>query len=233
MQERSRRTREKVLVAASTLFASRGYRATVLSEVSALAGVTTGALYFHFPSKEALARFIVEEQHRITTQRAEAVMGKRFSAVDTLTHLSASFGFDILTDPIIHAGTSLSTETQIFPELYLEPWEDWTTSVRSLLKLGIPQGDVDPAAKIEELAHLIGPAFSGVRIASDVLQERDKLLERLRAMSEAFIPAFALEARRAALIQDANAIFDTYQERFKRWRSEPGGMTTGSEPRTA
>lgn len=219
MQDRSLRTRNKVVVAASTLFASRGYRATVLSEVAAHAGVTTGALYFHFSSKEALARYIVEEQHRISNERAQAISAKGYSAIDTLTHFSASMGFDILTDPIIHAGTSLSTETQIFPELYTRPWEDWITSVRHFLRLGITQGDVDPASNVESLAHLIGPAFAGVRIASEVLQQTEDLLLRLRGLSEAFIPAFATDARKQDLIQDAHEIFDEYQARFEEYRS--------------
>ncbi len=50
----SEATGRRVLAAASTLFASRGYADVGLEEVAALAGVTRGAVYHHFVSKAGL-----------------------------------------------------------------------------------------------------------------------------------------------------------------------------------
>jgi AcrR family transcriptional regulator len=44
-------TRRALLDAGLTLFAERGYEASRLADVSAAAGLTTGAFYRHFPSK--------------------------------------------------------------------------------------------------------------------------------------------------------------------------------------
>ncbi|MFD8655358.1 TetR family transcriptional regulator, partial [Streptomyces mirabilis] len=54
-QERAVRTRRLILDAAASVFDERGYEAATIGEVLARAGVTKGALYFHFPSKRALA----------------------------------------------------------------------------------------------------------------------------------------------------------------------------------
>lgn len=53
-QDRSRRTLEAVLDAAEALIAERGVEVLKLSDVSARAGYTTGAIYARFRDKEAL-----------------------------------------------------------------------------------------------------------------------------------------------------------------------------------
>ena len=53
-----------LLEAAYRVFGARGYRATRLEEVADAAGVTKGAIYYHFDSKEDLLRRALENRHR-------------------------------------------------------------------------------------------------------------------------------------------------------------------------
>ena len=55
-QERAERTREQIVRAAAVCFDTRGFGATSLSGIVETAKVSKGALYFHFTSKEKLAR---------------------------------------------------------------------------------------------------------------------------------------------------------------------------------
>jgi AcrR family transcriptional regulator len=52
--ERRAATRAKLLKAAGAIFARRGYHAATLDEIAARAGVSKGALYYNFASKEDL-----------------------------------------------------------------------------------------------------------------------------------------------------------------------------------
>jgi AcrR family transcriptional regulator len=45
---------DKLLSEARKLFVSKGYRATTLEQIAAAAGLTKGAVYFHFGAKEAV-----------------------------------------------------------------------------------------------------------------------------------------------------------------------------------
>jgi TetR/AcrR family transcriptional regulator, transcriptional repressor for nem operon len=55
------RTRERLLQAASREIYTSGFQSASLDTILALAGVTKGALYYHFKSKEALGYAVVEE----------------------------------------------------------------------------------------------------------------------------------------------------------------------------
>jgi len=57
----SERTRERLLQAASREIYRMGFQSASLDTILAVAGVTKGALYYHFDSKEALGYAVVEE----------------------------------------------------------------------------------------------------------------------------------------------------------------------------
>ena len=51
-------TKQNILNSAKRLFSRRGYERTSLSDVAKYAGVTRGAIYWHFSSKEDLLKEI-------------------------------------------------------------------------------------------------------------------------------------------------------------------------------
>jgi AcrR family transcriptional regulator len=57
----SERTRERLLQAASREIYRSGFQSASLDTILAIAGVTKGALYYHFKSKEELGYTVVEE----------------------------------------------------------------------------------------------------------------------------------------------------------------------------
>jgi AcrR family transcriptional regulator len=60
-QSRSAATRQDIVDAAVDLFVDRGYGDTKLQDIVERAGVTTGAFYYHFDSKAALASAIMAQ----------------------------------------------------------------------------------------------------------------------------------------------------------------------------
>src|SRR6476646_9534890 len=59
-QARAEATRDAVLSGAAEVFLRLGYANASLAEIMAQAKVTKGALYFHFGSKEELARVVID-----------------------------------------------------------------------------------------------------------------------------------------------------------------------------
>lgn len=74
VQERARRTRERILEVAAAAFANDGYEGTSLNDLVRRSGLTKGAFYFHFASKEelALATFRYKQEQFVARVMAEA-----------------------------------------------------------------------------------------------------------------------------------------------------------------
>jgi AcrR family transcriptional regulator len=59
-EERSQKSRAQILEAALALFSHRGYGATSMREIADRAGVSTGNVYHHFKTKEAIFRALLD-----------------------------------------------------------------------------------------------------------------------------------------------------------------------------
>ena len=85
-------TRERIHDAGLTLFNERGYTGTTVRELADACGLTPGAIYNHYASKEALLFAIVDRVH----DEADAVLGETLRAAgreptDQLDALAAAF----------------------------------------------------------------------------------------------------------------------------------------------
>lgn len=82
-------TRERLLLAALTLFTSRGYAATSVREIVAEAGVTKPALYYHFGSKEGLYVALLEQTLALFHRQIETLAATPGSARARILHFCA------------------------------------------------------------------------------------------------------------------------------------------------
>ncbi|MFB7121955.1 TetR/AcrR family transcriptional regulator [Kitasatospora xanthocidica] len=109
VQERSERTRGRLVEAGAALFDRRGYAGATLGEIAAAAGVTKGALYFHFASKEELARAVsaqAERSLRSACAELRAASSPLQGLIDAGYWLVEALG----TDPVIRAAFRLGRE---------------------------------------------------------------------------------------------------------------------------
>lgn len=60
-EQRSEATRAALIAAARSLFVERGYAAVSTGDIARAAAVTRNALYYHFPTKEAVFRAVYED----------------------------------------------------------------------------------------------------------------------------------------------------------------------------
>ncbi|NIM94529.1 MAG: TetR family transcriptional regulator [Anaerolineales bacterium] len=77
-------TRENILSAALQVFSQNGYSATRLEDIARAAGVTRGAIYYHFGSKEELYIALVTERSAGINQLAEEIITKGGTPIETL-----------------------------------------------------------------------------------------------------------------------------------------------------
>ncbi len=82
--------RTEIVAAASRCFAEHGFRATQMRDVAKQAGLSTGALYRYFASKEELSRAVVDWIHQNEADLRGQVLGEG-TAIEQLERLPARF----------------------------------------------------------------------------------------------------------------------------------------------
>ena len=73
-QQQKRDTRAKLLAAAATCFAEKGYAGCSVADIARQAGVAQGAMYVHFKNKEALFIAMIAGEHAQGTEKARQAL---------------------------------------------------------------------------------------------------------------------------------------------------------------
>ncbi|MEY9931060.1 AcrR family transcriptional regulator [Catenulispora sp. GP43] len=178
-QERARRTRRAIVLAAAECFAEVGYAAATTSEIAARAGVTKGALAFHFPAKASLVVAILRECYeQWPAVIAEARPGND-RVLDLLGEIFARVAAQIRADPVVRATVRLQAERSQIAEPVPLPFVDWIATATGLFRTAAEQGelraDADPAA----LARASIAGFQGVQHVSGILAGHADVADRV------------------------------------------------------
>ncbi|MCP2336077.1 ScbR family autoregulator-binding transcription factor [Actinomadura rupiterrae] len=163
MQERARRTRQAVVRAAAAAFEVNGYGATTLQDIVAREDVSRGALYFHFPTKEALAVAIVREYGAMWDELVATLRPGQPRAVRLLIEFSFAVGRAFGGNVIARAGTRLLLETRLYESELPPPYAGWIGTVEEVLADARRQGDLASGADTAELAKFLVAAFTGLQ----------------------------------------------------------------------
>jgi AcrR family transcriptional regulator len=92
-------TRARLLEAAATVFARRGYHVATLEEVAAEAGFTKGAVYSNFDSKDALFLALVDDELAKRVQEIGAVLEASASSGDIEAEAERQFQRFVREEP--------------------------------------------------------------------------------------------------------------------------------------
>lgn len=194
LQDRAKATRDAILAGAASVFEELGYGRASLSQVAERAGVTKGALYFHFPSKEDLARAVIAEQHGYVSADNSAVLQLGLPPLESMVVLCRRFAENLLQAPIVRAGTRLTLEASIFHEDVRQPYDDWIEVMARLACQAQEQGQIRAEVDTPAFGRLVVSALVGVQITSAVLTARSDLLERVEQMWTLMLPGVVVPA---------------------------------------
>jgi AcrR family transcriptional regulator len=152
---------EALLQAAFRVFATRGYRGTRLEEVAEEAGVTKGAIYYHFKGKEDLLRRAVRHRHATVFTEIEQELQTLEAPVSVkIRHVLRRLWQHLLEPAWGHAFRLMLGEVGLeFPALFRVwveegPIQGWST-VRDLIRSGAERGEFRPDVDPEVSARII------------------------------------------------------------------------------
>ncbi|MEU9705481.1 ScbR family autoregulator-binding transcription factor [Streptomyces sp. NPDC047981] len=184
-QERAVRTRNLILTAAAELFDEEGYEGASVTRIVQRAGVTLGALYFHFPSKQDLAREVMNAQPYVI----EPLLGS--SGLQRLVDITLVWAHRLQTDPMLRAGVRLAVEQSRFGMRDIDSFEGWKDIMVGHLEVARAEGSLRAGVSPEEVAQFVVGACTGVQLYSQLVTGRADLTERTCAMWRLLLPGIA------------------------------------------
>ncbi|MFI9649033.1 ScbR family autoregulator-binding transcription factor [Streptomyces sp. NPDC052040] len=219
-QERAIRTRQTILVAAAEVFDEVGYEAATISDVLKRSGVTKGALYFHFTSKEELAQAVLAAQVSSLPPVPEQEL-KLQESLDEALLLAYLLRKDT-GDPIVQGSVRLTVD-QGSPKDHLNrrvPMQAWTEHTRAIFEEAKQRGELLPSVDVESLAKLFVGAFTGVQVLSRIMSERADLAERVADLYRHLMPAVAVPGVLVRLDFSPDRGPKVYETAMRQLRSE-------------
>ncbi|UKA48031.1 TetR/AcrR family transcriptional regulator [Arthrobacter sp. FW305-123] len=189
MQQRAKDTRLSVIEGAARVFAEIGYGNASLTDITKRAGVTKGALYFHFTSKRELALAVIEEQHATVLAAGAKILSSGAPALEKILGLCRMFGKQLLEEPVVQGGIRLTFEASAFDADVSGPYQDWINTTEELLRQAVLDGSIRADLDASAFARYLVASFTGVQLVSDVLTSRADVLLRIEQMWEFLLPA--------------------------------------------
>ena len=179
-------TKERILDAAQAQVMARGFAATSVDAIQEAAGISRGTFFYHFPSKDALARALIERYARQDHELTESLMARAEKlATDPLQQALVFMGlFEELFREVgpVRAGclfASYSYEAGLFDDethrLIAGSLEHFRKVLGDKLQQALerhpPRVPVDPY----DLADLASAAFQGAYVMWRVLGDSERI----------------------------------------------------------
>lgn len=183
--DRGEATRRHILDAAAGCFAEHGYRGISLNDIVRESGLTKGAFYFHFPSKEALALAVFHDKQEHWVGKIMQALETKPRAIDCLEAM-LDVGCDIYEQDssarvVGRLCFELSSEVTANPVLaaHLTMWFDVT---EQLIVRAQEEGDVRKDIDARQTAETIVAAFIGIEQVSDELSHLTDFRRRIEGL---------------------------------------------------
>jgi AcrR family transcriptional regulator len=159
-------TRAFLLQAAAEVFAERGYTETTMSELISRSGLTKGAFYFHFSSKEQLALAVIDEKQRQLVDSVQAAIAAEPRAVDQLRQVAFALVRVHRDDPSAFSVSRLTRDLARLPDvndLVRGHTRAWVGMLAGLITQAQADGDLPRTIDAGDLAALLVAATDGLK----------------------------------------------------------------------
>ncbi|MFJ9950275.1 ScbR family autoregulator-binding transcription factor [Kitasatospora sp. NPDC091207] len=184
-QERAERTRAALIQAAAKLFGEQGFSGTSVVKIADEAGMTLGAVYFHFRNKSELAREIVFRQPEwVVTPRPS-------EGLQRVVDVSLTWACQLLDNPILQAGARLVWEQEQFNSPDENSHRQWAEIILEDLLVAQRRRELRAGTDIQALSRLVVYACTGAQMHSFIETRRADLPERVVEFWQLLLPAVA------------------------------------------
>jgi AcrR family transcriptional regulator len=203
--------RQQILDAAWACFARKGYHQTTMQDICQESGLSPGAIYRYFASKEAILKAINDRSQQMGRALVEEARSQAGGPLDTLEVIGQTM-FAPFNDPMFETMTRVNVEmwpeflrNEVLRKAFRNELTFWRRVVTQLLTEAREGGQLKSEVDPETLAVLLICAWEGLRhftlIDPDNFQPQ-RLFELMQALvSEEMSARLPGKARSKASVQ--------------------------------
>lgn len=188
-QERAERTRHRLIRAAAAEFSRFGYQGTSLVRISKAAGVTMGALTFHFPVKGDLADAVCADAKvaaRSAIEHAHTTDEPPLQTVVNITHAMAGL---LREEDTVRAAVRLCRDSANPGQTQFS--DLWMPSARRMLCQAQTDRTLHPDATPDVVANLVAALVAALELSAPRLHSEQDTGSSLSAVWNLLIPAIS------------------------------------------
>jgi len=161
-QERAARTRHALIQAAAAVFAEEGFVTASLSTISRRAGVSNGALHFHFANKSMLAEEVEAEAAKTLRGITEAALARHGDSLQTVVDATHELMGALAHDIVVRGGFELANDSAYRGARSLRAhWQGW---IEATLRVAERNGALAEGVSWADAARVIVAATAGFEV---------------------------------------------------------------------
>ncbi|MCY0935091.1 ScbR family autoregulator-binding transcription factor [Streptomyces sp. H34-S4] len=188
MQERSERTRRRLVKAGAEMFQRNGYAQATLGDIARTAGVTKGALYFHFASKDELAEAVQQGGATLLGDAVHELRAYGASPMQTLVDITHWLARTLHDDPVIPASFRITKECAGRQPAGTDFHRAWIDAVCTLLGEARDAGQLRSGVSWASAESLVAAAACGIEVMAGTGMPYEELRRRVGALWELLLP---------------------------------------------
>ena len=195
LQARAEATRRRILDSAVELFDEQGFGETGLADVLQRAGVSKGAFYYHFDSKEAVASAIIDEYCRRIKEAMRKQSDPSAPALESMILATFTSAAILESDKTVRIGNQLLQALGQVSRVAAGIYEEWTEAFVSTLTQAIEAAGLRDGVDAKEAAEATWAGVLGCHLLSSAIGDdaNARLARTWRAMVRATVPENQLD----------------------------------------
>jgi AcrR family transcriptional regulator len=168
-QVRSESTRRQILDAAIDVFGEVGYAAAKWKRITERTGMTKGALYHHFDSKESLASAIIEEGSNVVLVAFRTACGSSSPGLENMIHGTFTIAKVLGSDKMAGAAEQLTAALSGFNKSAARFCTQLVELITAQAQLASAEGDLRQDLVPATVGEAIVGAILGMRLVGDAI----------------------------------------------------------------
>jgi len=193
-QSRAEATRQRIIDTAVGLFAERGYADTGLIDITAGANVTTGAFYYHFASKEALATSIIREGWPRAVAILERWLDPAKAGLENVVVMTFALSELLKQDRFVWVSNHLNQAFGLLSESGRVEFKRKADTFANRVADAIQPSDIRDDVTRKEVGDSVWMIVHGCHLLSDALEDSvyQRLADSWRLLLRAIVPPDSL-----------------------------------------